>query len=99
MQVSSRTTWGVLLIIVGIVAGGNWTFAMFVGESLMIESHANQMYYGTILTAAATLALIVSGVLVVRSRTAKHLATAGLWLIAAAAAGYVFGFTVCLVAH
>jgi hypothetical protein len=94
--------------VAGVVCGGIWTFAMFLGESLLLGTGGpkqNEFPYGTLLTAAATLLLIVAGILLLMAggsssqgvvATGKKLGTWAFWLAALAAAGYVFGFVVCL---
>ena len=97
-----RFRWGILLIVAAMICGGGWTIAMFIGESMMLGTggpHENDTYYGTMLTAAATVVLLVAGALLVSSQATRKLATTAFWLAAAAVAGYVFGFVVCLVAH
>ena len=91
--------WGILLIVVGLLFGGAWTVAIFVGEWLTQgvggPGPDHMYYFGTALTGAASLALVVAGVMLV-SGAGKYASTA-LWLTLAAAAAYVFGFAVCLV--
>jgi hypothetical protein len=107
---SRRKGWGVILIILGLVGGGCWTLAILLGESLIQgiggPRSDHTYYFGTILTALATIALIVAGILLVKASSAaaaiaagKNLVTAALCLMAAAVAAYIFGFVVCWTGH
>jgi hypothetical protein len=81
---------------------------MFLGESLLLGTGGpkpNEFPFGTLLSGVATLLLIVAGVLLVVAggpsgsgvvAAGKNLGTWAFWLAALAAAGYVFGFVVCL---
>jgi hypothetical protein len=91
--------WGTLLIVAAVICGGGCTIAMYIGESLMLpigRSYSN--YYGTMLAAAATVALVVAGALLNSAQTTRKLATAAFWLAALSMAVYVFAYVVCLVA-
>jgi hypothetical protein len=104
---SGRILAGVLLILVGVVLGGGWTVLMFIGESFTLaEQHAqgSRIPIGTILTATASVAIIAAGVVMIRAaRVGQAGVTAGgslvataFWLVAGAAAAYLFGFVLCV---
>jgi hypothetical protein len=97
---------GIVLIVIGTVLGGSWTFAVFIGESLILgegQNAANFGYFGTVLTAVATSTLVAAGVVLIvgSSRSAaagvsNMLVSTGVFLILAAIAAYIFGIAVCL---
>jgi hypothetical protein len=108
---SRSTDSGIALVVMGGVCGGCiWTAAMLVGESWMLGSggpHKGeiQIPLGTIITAAATLLTIVAGLMLLTAskqssqnvvNVGKNLGAVALWLTVLAAAGYLFGFVVCL---
>lgn len=100
----SHTLGGIILVILGLVVGGGWTVAMLLGESLVMGTggpHPNDIGIpvGTIITGLASVALVVSGVVLMTSTQARNLVRTAFWIAAVAAAGYVFGFVACFAAH
>ncbi len=99
---------GVMLVGAGLVYGGAWTLLVLLGEIVLMgtggpHTDESQVPFGTILTGLATLGMIVAGVLlIIASRpgtTGRGLATTGFWMVAGAAAAYVFGFVLCVSGH
>jgi hypothetical protein len=99
-----RRIFGEVLIVGAVLLGGLWTFAMLLGEALMMGTgrphRGPDIPIGTIITGVASLLLLAAGIRLTLSGNtaamAQNVAATAGWLAAAAAACYVLGFAVCL---
>ncbi len=106
---SRRSTWrglGILLIVGGILGGGCWTVLTYMVEGLVwggdhSGAPGRPIPFASLVAAVSTGALILAGVLLTSAAnpeqgpTAKGVAKTAFWVMALAAAGYVFGFVLC----
>jgi hypothetical protein len=105
---NGRKVVGTFLVICGINAGSAWTLATYIVE-LLIQGMVHPPpidgihHDGALLAAAATLALVISGALLIAAGSAANrltntriLVAVSLCMTVVAAAGYVFGFSSCL---